>query len=654
MYDYVRIINAVPDISVGDPDFNCGEILKKIRETEKYNGDFIIFPELCLTGYTCGDLFFQKELLESAIKNLLRLAEETKTADCCIAAGLPVVIDGQLYNCAAVICGGKIRGLVPKIFLPNYNEFYERRWFSSAKELNKKSVRLSELYPPAENDYEIPVGSDCIFNYKNQLKFGIEICEDLWTPLPPSTLLSLKGAEMIINISASNETIAKRNYRRELVKQQSARCLGIYAYTSAGESESTQDLIFSGHSIVCENGTVISENKKTIDGDYFIVCEADLGKIKADRLKYKSFRDSAAIYKDGTEARIINIFGKNNRLYGSGDFAYTDKRPFVPSDSKDRIERCMSIFNMQAAGLKKRLKVTGGKAVIGVSGGLDSTLALLVTAYAVKSLGKDLKDVIAVTLPCFGTTDRTYNNALKLMEELGVDSREVNIKEACTLHCRDIGHDINKLDVTFENVQARERTQILMDIACQEGGFVVGTGDLSELALGWCTYNADHMSMYGVNSSIPKTLIKWMISAIADNNIFPGCSEVLYDIIDTPISPELLPPDKDGNITQETESLVGPYILHDFFLYYMLRYGFSPLKIFALAKKAFKDDFSEAVILKWLKTFYRRFFFQQFKRSCLPDGVKVGSVCLSPRGDWRMPSDSSGRAWLKELESMEL
>ncbi|MCD7775516.1 MAG: NAD(+) synthase [Clostridiales bacterium] len=652
MLDYVRAVCAVPEISVGDPYFNTDKILEKMKEAGEVNADILVFPELAVTGYTCGDLFFQQRLLKCAAECLKKITDESRRYDFCTVVGAPLEIKGELYNCAVIVTNGKINGIVPKTFIPEYNEFYEKRWFSSAAALPVCEISAKEICPLFDENYTVPVGTDCIFNYKNEVKFGVEICEDLWSPTPPGTLLALGGAELILNLSASNETIAKREYRRELVKQQSARCYCAYVYVSAGDGESTQDLVFSGHSIIAENGGILKENEKFIESDYILVRDIDMGKVKADRIKYKSFGDSAAFCGAGKSVREFSVEGKSDELSGNGDFDCVNKRPFVPSDDKDRLARCMNIFEMQCAGLKKRLKVTGAKAVIGVSGGLDSTLALLVAANTMTELGRPVSDVIAVTMPCFGTTDRTYTNALTLMEKLGVESREINIKEACTLHCRDIGHDIDKLDVTFENVQARERTQILMDLACREGGLVVGTGDLSELALGWCTYNADHMSMYGVNSSIPKTLIKWMIGSIAQNNIFEGCSDVLRDIIDTPISPELLPPDENGNIAQETESLIGPYILHDFFLYYVLRYGYSPRKIYRLAQRAFKDDFSDEEILKWLKSFYRRFFSQQFKRSCLPDGVKVGSVCLSPRGDWRMPSDASSKAWLRELDEM--
>ncbi len=653
MFDYIRVVCAVPDISVGDPYFNTDKIVEKMREAGELHADIVAFPELAITGYTCGDLFFQQRLLDSARENLKRIVVESRRYDYCAVVGVPLEIKGQLYNCAVVITNGRINGVIPKTFIPNYNEFYEKRWFSSAIDLTVNEISVKELLSDDDDEYIVPLGTNCIFCLKNEIKFGVEICEDLWAPTTPGTSLALGGAELIVNVSASNETIAKRNYRRDLVKQQSGGCYCAYVYVSAGDGESTQDLVFSGHSIIAENGSILKENENFIDSDYILACDIDMGKVKADRMKYKSFADCASYYVVGSKIRETDIAGKTDNCYGDGTYSHINKLPFVPDDDKDRLERCMNIFEIQCAGLRKRINVTGSKVVIGVSGGLDSTLALLVCANAMRELGRDVSDVIAVTLPCFGTTDRTYNNARKLMVNLGVDAREINIKDACALHCRDIGHDIDNFDVTFENIQARERTQILMDLACSEGGFVVGTGDLSELALGWCTYNADHMSMYGVNSSIPKTLIKWMISSIAKNDVFEGCSDVLYDIIDTPISPELLPPDEEGNITQETESIIGPYILHDFFLYYVLRYGYSPSKIFNLAQKAFDDDFTKEEILKWLKSFYQRFFSQQFKRSCLPDGVKVGSVCLSPRGDWRMPSDASSRAWLKELDEME-
>lgn len=652
MFDYIRVLSAVPDISVCDTEFNASEIIKKMKEASKFSPDIVVFPELSITGYTCGDLFFQRELLDKSKEALIKILNESKRYDFTAVLGLPLQVDGRIFNCAAVITNGIINGIAVKTFLPNYNEYYEKRWFSPSNELKSIEITYSSIDKETENDYKIPIGSDLIFDLKNFVKFSLEICEDLWAPLPPSTLSSLNGAELIINLSASNETISKREYRRDLVKSHSASTMCAYVYASAGECESTQDLVFSGHSVAALNGVILGENEKTVDSDYVLPFDIDIGKIKQDRIKYRIFSDCASIYGDFKKFREVVIKSKSSEIKTNGELSFLSKTPFVPLGKDDLSKRCEAIFDMQTAGLKKRLKITKAKPVIGVSGGLDSTLALLVSLNAVKALGRDASNVLAVTLPCFGTTDRTLNNAKTLMEKLNLTKREINIKEACALHCRDVGHDINKKDVTFENIQARERTQILMDIACEEGGLVVGTGDLSELALGWCTYNADHMSMYNVNASIPKTLVKWMINEIASMEDFKDCRDALLDIIDTPISPELLPPDESGNIAQETETLIGPYILNDFFLYYVLRYGFAPSKIYNLAKTAFKDDFSPEIILKHLKSFYKRFFSQQFKRSCLPDCVKIGSVALSPRGDWRAPSDASARIWLDELDNL--
>ena len=645
MFDFIRLACAVPDVEVGNTEFNTQEIIKYIDINK--DADIIVFPELSVTGYTCADLFFQKTLIDGAKCGLRRIAETTCDTDSAVAVGAPLVIGGRLYNCAVMMSHGRVDGIAVKTFIPTYNEYYEKRWFSSAAELKISSVGSDEL--GLDGEYDIPVGGNLIFNYSG-VKVGVEICEDLWAPLPPSTLLTLAGAEVILNLSASNETIMKRKYRTELVSQQSARSICAYAYASAGMTESTTDLIFSGHSLICENGGVLCQNDSLIDGGYSLKHDVDLGRIRADRAENKTFGDSAVFYLDGKDFVEIK---KNLKLESDGGLYEIKKLPFVPSAKKDRIERCMDIFRMQVAGLKKRASKIGGKMVLGVSGGLDSTLALLVCAETARQLGRDPSDVVAITLPCFGTTKRTHSNAWELMQTLGVHAMEIDIKEACTLHCRDIGHPTDQFDVTYENIQARERTQVLMDYACKLGGFVVGTGDLSELALGWCTYNADHMSMYGVNCGVPKTLVRWMISALIDYNVFPESTRVLEDIIDTPISPELLPPDVDGNIQQETEEIIGPYALHDFFLYYLLRFGFSPSKIFFLAKKAFKEDFDNETILKWLEVFYKRFFTQQFKRSCLPDGVKIGSVCLSPRGDWRMPSDASYKIWIDEIEKLK-
>lgn len=648
MFDYLRTVCAVPDLEVGNPYFNSEKIIEKIHEAASENADVVVFPELCVTGFSCGDLFYQQQLLDASDKQLCAVAEATENYDCLVAVGAPIRISGRLYNCAVLMADGVICGIVPKTYVQNYYE----RCFASADELRVSEINFSAICNCSDDDYSIPVGSNLIFEYKNFVKIGVEICEDLFAPLPESTLLSLNGAEVILNLAASNETAGKREFRYNSVKHQSEKCICAYVFASAGECESTTDLIYSGHSIIAEYGNVVCENDKIIDTDYLIIADVDIGKIKAERMKNTSFSYGTTSYSEMTHAENVAVNSASNKIYGNGDYALVAKSPFIPSDEKEKKQLCMSIFEMQTAALKKRIRITNGKTIIGVSGGLDSTLALLVCINAMKSLGRDAKDVIAITLPCFGTTDRTYNNALKLMELLGVTAKEVNIKEACTLHCKDIGHDINKFDVTFENVQARERTQILMDIACEEGGFVVGTGDLSELALGWCTYNADHMSMYGVNASVPKTLMREIIRSIAQSEDFANCAEVLNDVVATPVSPELLPPDENGRIAQETEDIVGPYILHDFFIYYSMRYGFSPKKIYNLAVRAFEDEFDAPIILKWLKTFYRRFFTQQFKRNCMPDGVKTGCVGFSPRGDWNMPSDASAAAWMRELDEI--
>lgn len=632
MYDYLRVAVAVPDVSVGNAQFNTDKIIEKLSEINAENADIVAFPELSITGATCQDLFLQSSLITAAKNQLLRIVSESEKYNFAIIVGLPMVINGKLCNCAAVIFKGEIRGIVPKTYV---DADCEQRWFVSADSIDDDSL--------------ISVGNNIVFEYKG-IKFGIEIGKDGFAPVSVGTMLALAGAELVVNISADNEIVGRREFVNDTVKNSSARNICAYAYISAGECESTQDGVYSGHSVVAENGKIIAENSATVDTDYVICVDVDMGKIRSDRIKNKIFNSCQYISQD---VKNVEIFAAFDSLNADGSLAVIEKSPFIPLDKAECEKRCLDIFEMQTAALAKRLKITGGKAIIGVSGGLDSTLAILVTANAMRRLGRPATDVIAVTLPCFGTSDRTYNNAIELMKLLGVDAREVNIKEACTLHCRDIGHDMNKFDVTFENVQARERTQILMDIACKEGGFVIGTGDLSELALGWCTYNGDHMSMYGVNADVPKTLISKMIEVLAKKNVFDGCEDVLMDVVATPISPELLPPDEQGNIAQQTESLVGPYALHDFFIYYVLRYGFTPKKIYDLACNAFKDNFDSATVLKWLRTFYRRFFTQQFKRNCMPDGVKIGSVGFSPRGDWKMPSDASVNIWLKELDEIE-
>ena len=648
MNDFVRIASAVINTTVADTKKNVEEHIKMMEMADKERVDITVFPELSVTGYTCQDLFFQQELLEDAEKGVKVITEKSKKLYGTYIVGCPVRFNGQLYNCGVVISRGEILGIVPKTFLPNYNEFYEKRWFSSSTDLNKQTFEMIDFA-----GYKCIDFGNMIFD-NGYCKFGVEICEDLWAPVPPSAMLALDGAEIILNLSASNATIGKGEYLRSMVKQFSGSNICTYVYCSAGAGESTQDLIYSGHSIISENGTILKENQKTIDNDYLLICDTDLGKIRADRRKNKSFKDCQVFYEKITE-NVTTIYCEDEKIKNSvtnGEYYPVYKTPFVPAGNSKKLKRCMEIFSMQVEGLKKRISVIGGKMVVGVSGGLDSTLALLVCAETAKRMDKPMTDVVGVTMPCFGTTDRTYNNSISLMKALGVTLMEIPIADSCRQHMKDIGHDENVHDITYENVQARERTQVLMDVANKVGGIVVGTGDLSELALGWCTYNADHMSMYGVNASIPKTLIKWMIDAVAKNNIFAEGTEILEDIIDTPISPELLPPTKEGKIAQKTEEKVGPYILHDFFLYYVLRFGFKPEKIFSLACTAFQDEYDKDTIKKWLKIFYRRFFTQQFKRSCLPDGVKVGSVCLSPRGDWRMPTDSSPRIWLDEVEKL--
>lgn len=652
MLDYIRITTAVPDVQVADTDYNTQEISNKIFAAEASGSDIVVFPELAITGYTCGDLFLQKTLLIKTLEALSSIVMASRRYKSIIVVGAPLRLDGQLYNCACIINGGKVLGIVPKTFVPNYNEFSEKRWFSSASSLGIKSVKASELELYYAADYEIPVGVDLLFTVNNEVSFGVEIGEDLWSPLPPSTLLALKGAELVINISASNEIVTRKNSRRQLIKQQSASMLGAYVYVSAGVGESTTDLVFSGYSCIAENGMILKENKKLVDGNYTLTVDVDYGKLIHERIRNKTFKESSDMFvKDWAVRRVL--VNSDNILKSDGSYATLTKTPFIPLDKAERDEHCRDIFTLQVEGLKKRMRVTKAKPVIGVSGGLDSTLALLVCVQAVKELGLPLTDVIGITMPGFGTTGRTYNNSLMLMDSLGITVKEISIKEACTVHAKDIGHDLNNHNVTYENIQARERAQVLMDYACSVNGFVVGTGDLSELVLGWCTYNADHMSMYGVNGGVPKTLIRWLLMSLCETDLFNDSAEILKDIIDTPISPELLPPDETGRIAQKTEDLVGPYSLHDFFIYYVLRYGFAPTKIYHLACKAFAEDYDGEFILKWLKTFYRRFFTQQFKRSCQPDGVKVGSVGISPRGDLKMPSDASSAIWLEEVESLE-
>ena len=649
MLDFVRIGCAVPPVRLADVKQNTVDICCKISEANDAGCDILVFPELALTGYTCADLFFQKALLDATNEGLAVICGCTKAApQLTVAVGAPLVIGGQMYNCAVVLSKGKIHGIVPKTYLPNYKEFYERRWFSSSEDLCQKTVDSRQL--GLEEAYEIPVGRDLVFKIGDGTMLGVEICEDLWTPMPPSTMLTLNGAEVILNLSASNETVGKRAYRRNLVKHQSSICSCVYAYTSSGYTESTQDLVFSGHSLIAADGNLLAENQQELQTDYLLVQDADLGRVRSERRKNKSVRDAASFYGNIEPARIIDC--GSCALRSDGTLYKLNKLPFIPGNKADRVERCNSIFNIQATGLAQRLKSINAKAVVGISGGLDSTLALLVAVEAMRRLGRPATDVHGITMPCFGTSDRTYQNSWELMKTLGITAKEISIKDAVNQHFKDIDHDPTVFNTTYENAQARERTQVLMDYAGAVGGIVVGTGDLSELALGWCTYNGDHMSMYGVNASLPKTLIRWVIDTISQNPQFAPSKVVLEDILDTPISPELLPPDAAGKISQQTEDLVGPYALHDFFLYHMLRFDCPPKKIYTLACRAFKDDFDAETVKKWLKVFYRRFFTQQFKRSCMPDGVKVGTISVSPRGDWRMPSDASGRIWLEEVDNL--
>ncbi len=650
MFDMYRVATVVPDIRVADTDFNYERIIEKIDDLNELNPGIVVFPELAVTGYSCQDLFFQDALIKKSNEKIALLIEYSKSLNELIVIGAPMKLREKLFNAAFVIFKGELLGVTLKTMIPEHNEFYEKRWFSSASDIDTDMVFLSDIGIELTDDYEIPVGGGIIYEFSSKLRVGIEICEDLWSPVPPSSFMSLAGAEIILNLSASNETIAKREYRRELISKSSASNICEYVYVSAGKTESTQDLIFSGHSVIAENGVIINENKDFIASDYIMIADLDLGRIRHDRTANKSFSDTASLYKNiVSDIKTVSVMS-DNIPESDGAYLPVAKLPFIPSSVNRRLKRCNEIFDMQVSALLRRLDVTGCKAVIGVSGGMDSTLALLVAAMAIKKLGRPMSDLVAITMPAFGTTERTKNNATKLIEALGGEAITIDIKDACELHLKALGHSLDDKDVTYENTQARERTQVLMDYANMVNGLVIGTGDLSELALGWCTYNGDQMSMYGVNGSIPKTLVRWMIDSVVQNDIFPECHDVLRDILDTPISPELLPPDENGNIVQKTEDSIGPYELHDFFLYYMLRFGYSPSKIYFLAKKAFRNDYKEDEIKKWMKLFYKRFFSQHFKRSCMPDGVKIGSVALSPRGDLRMPTDASANIWISELE----
>ena len=648
MLDYIRIACAVPSVQVGNVRGNALDICGHIARADEENVDVLVLPELCLTGYTCADLFFQQTLLDAVkqeLGNIVRCSADYPRITAVV--GLPLSVDGKLYNCAAVVRDGAVQGIVPKTYLPNHKEFSERRWFASATALRRGHLNPAEL--GLQQTCPIPIGSNVGFLLGDGTKMAVEICEDLWAPIPISTAQALAGAEVVVNLAASNETVGKREYRRSLVLHQSTACSCIYAFCSAGAGESTQDMVFSGHCMVAQNGKLLAENGMLNVQKDWLVTDADLGIIRAARRENTTYRDAS----EAVDTGHISFVGENRYpLRSDGNLAPVRKNPFVPKDVGDLAKRCEAAFGIQVAGLKKRLQTIGAKPVIGISGGLDSTLALLVAAEAVRQLGWDKSAVHGVTMPCFGTSDRTYRNALELMGLLGVTAKEVNIRQAVTGHFRDIGHDPQVRNATYENAQARERTQVLMDYAGSIGGIVVGTGDLSELALGWCTYNGDHMSMYSVNASVPKTLIPHIIQYVASMPQYRAAEAVAQDIIQTPISPELLPSGADGGIAQCTEDIVGPYELHDFFLYHMLRNGFSPTKIYHLACRAHGDCYDRQTIKKWLLTFCCRFFSQQFKRNCQSDGVKIGSVCLNPRGDWQMPSDAVAAMWLEETENL--
>ena len=643
-YGFYTVASAIPSVRVADCDYNLSAIESIVDEAVAKGVGILAFPELCITGYTCQDLFLQDFLIDKAEESVRKLMDYTVSKDIILVVGVPVRTNGMLLNCAAVLQKGTIVGMVVKKFLPNYNEFYEKRWFSSSDDITDdinleyagENVRLSARQP--------------LFQTHDGVVFGVELCEDLWSPLPPSTEMTLAGADIIVNLSASDELIGKHEYLLSLVSQQSARLICGYVYSGCGFGESTQDVVYGGNALIFENGAMLAASERFVTSPQLVVSQIDVERIRGERRRNTSFAHAM----HGMSLPMVKCKpSEPKQIHTSSFIRKIDRHPFIPH-TNDMTKSCNEIFNIQVAGLAKRLVHTNcHTVVVGVSGGLDSTLALLVCTRTFDKIGYDRKGIVGVTMPGFGTTDRTYNNAISLMRELGVTIKEINISDSVIQHFKDIGHDASIHDVTYENCQARERTQILMDLSNKLGGMVVGTGDLSELALGWATYNGDHMSMYGVNVSIPKTLIRHLVGYVANNEVGGKAHETLMDIIDTPISPELIPADDNGEIKQKTEDLVGPYELHDFFIFYTLRYGFSPKKVYFLCRQAFDGDkYSNDTIKHWLKVFYRRFFTQQFKRSCLPDGPKVGSVSLSPRGDWRMPSDASYNIWLKECECL--
>lgn len=636
MFGFYRVATCSPVVKVADAEFNTARILELAEKAAAHSASVVLFPELAVTAYSCGDLFHNETLLNAAEHAVSRIAEKSASLPSVFIVGAPVRRQNRLFNAAVVIQHGRLCGIVPKTNLPNYREFYEKRYFSSGYGIRNATADFA-------GQTEIPFGTDLIFRSGSELVFGIEICEDMWSTVPPSSYLALNGATLILNPSASNELVGKADYRRELVRGQSARCVAAYAYVSAGVSESTMDTVCGGHSIAAENGTVLLDSERFSREDALYITDFDLARIQGARLSDSPFANSAEM-NPHTDYRILKLEPAPVPELKEIE-RKVPRLPFVPSSDAARDERCQEIFAIQSAGLAKRIEHTHAeKAVIGISGGLDSTLALLVCVNTMKLIGRTPEDVLAITMPGFGTTGRTYNNAVNLCRLLGVELREIGIKDACMEHFRSIGHDPEDHSVVYENAQARERTQILMDVANQAGGFVVGTGDLSEIAMGWCTYNADHMSMYAVNCSVPKTLIRYLIAYVGDHSE-QAVRDILRDIIDTPVSPELLPAADDGTIRQKTEDIIGPYEIHDFFLYHFMKYGASPEKILFLAKRAFGKEYPEEKLKTFLKTFIRRFFSQQFKRSCSTDGPKVGTISLSPRGDWRMPSDASPQAW---------
>ncbi|MBE6799272.1 MAG: NAD(+) synthase [Ruminococcaceae bacterium] len=642
MFDYCRISCAVPNVVPADVDNNVKEICECIAKAESLGSAVVLFPELSVTGYTCGDLLFQSSLVNAAKNAVKTIADATSSCDVIAVVGTPVLVGFDLYDCAVVIAKGRVQGIVPKVFC-------DKRWFTSNGIFDLSFVNVNTVFNGFSESYAVPFGMS-VFNVGNVFKFAVAVGDDINAPVATPDLLTLKGAEILFNVNAFEQLVGRDENLKTAAQSISKRNVCTFVSCSAGKTESTSDSVFAGASVIAQNGKILKVNDEFIDGGYMLTADVDLGPVKSNRIKSETFKLAASML-DIDELGTVDIIGCDAEKC-CGELLYVSKTPFIPEDKHARINRCCDIFNMQVEALKRRVEVTGSKLVVGISGGLDSTLALLVAAECMKRLRRPSTDVYGITMPCFGTSDRTLKNSLDLMNLLKVSSKIISIKDACIQHFKDISHPLDSYDVTYENAQARERTQVLMDFAGKVGGFVVGTGDLSELALGWCTYNGDHMSMYSVNCDIPKTLVRWIIASLVECDYFEGCGDVLNDILGTPISPELLPPDAKGEIAQVTEDIVGPYVLHDFFLYYVVRFGYEPKKIYDLAKKAFQTDFEDDEIKKWLKSFYRRFFTQQFKRNCVPDGVKVGSISLSPRGDFKMPSDAVSKIWQSQVDEL--